>query len=451
MAPLYIGIDIGTTNITLTALDLTERKVPSSRSLPNRRVESSDEYAYLQDPIAIEESVRQLLTDVRGPIAAICVTGQVHGIVYYDSSGLACSPLYTWLDQRAMVVFDNMSSQEALLEQTGHLLPPGYGLLTHYANRRLGKVAQEAVGFCGIIEYITSRLVGTILPSSDPSCLGTYGGFDPVTLSFDHGLLTEVFGTSAYTFLEPSEPFEIAGQTPQGIPVIYGVGDNQAGFFAMVSSWEHSALISIGTSGQISLFSTRSECPPSMELRPFMGEGYLHVGATLTAGKTYETLQRLFASTIREAGFEISDEAIFEMMKEQARQVGSSSLVVDPRLTGSRKEPAVRGSITNIGLDTLTIGSLVLATIEGIVSELKAFGLEAEQLFSPIQSIVATGSAIRKNTLFREALSRQFSLPTIVAEVDDGAGLGAALIAAIAVGALTLSERGELAHTLLGT
>ena len=28
MAPLYVGIDIGTTNITITALDLAARKVP---------------------------------------------------------------------------------------------------------------------------------------------------------------------------------------------------------------------------------------------------------------------------------------------------------------------------------------------------------------------------------------------------------------------------------------
>ncbi|HPZ15030.1 MAG TPA: FGGY family carbohydrate kinase [Sphaerochaeta sp.] len=451
MAPLYVGIDIGTTNITITALDLAARKVPSSRSLPNRRVPSSDPYAYLQDPIAIEDSVRQLLAGVTDPIAAICVTGQVHGIVYYDSDGVACSPLYTWLDQRAMEVFDNMSSQQALYEQTGYLLPSGYGLLAHYANRRLGKIVREAVGFCGIIEYITARLVGTPLFAADPSCLGTYGGFDPVTSTFDHTLLSEVFGTSSYTFLEASQPFEIAGQTPEGVAVIHGVGDNQAGFFGMVSSWQRSALISIGTSGQISLFSKRSECPPSMELRPFLGEGYLHVGATLTAGKAYETLQRLFASTIRGVGFEITDEAVFDMMKEQAGQLSTSTLLVDPRLTGSRKDPAVRGSITNIGLDNLDIGSLVLGTIDGIVAELKAFGLEAEQIFSPIESIVATGSAVRKNPLFRASLARMFSLPAIVADVDDGAGFGAALIAATSVGALDLAKREELVHTVLGT
>lgn len=451
MAPLYVGIDIGTTNITITALDLAARRVPSSRSLPNRRIFNDEPYAYIQDPHAIEESVRTLLGDLSDPIAAVCVTGQVHGIVYYDREGMACSPLYTWLDQRAMEVFDNMSSQQALYEQTGHLLPSGYGLLAHYANRRLNKVAQQAVGFCGIIEYITARLTGKLPTLADPSCLGTYGGFDPVRSLFDRSVLTEVFGTSSYTFLEPAAPFSIAGHTPDGIAVIHGVGDNQAGFFGMVSSWQESALISIGTSGQISLFSERGDCPPTMELRPFVGQGYLHVGATLTAGKAYETLQRLFASTIRAAGSEISDEAVFEMMKKEAIDRGLSTLVVDPRLTGSRSDAAVRGSITNIGLDNLDIGSLVLGTIDGIVAELKAFALDAPTLLSSTRSVVATGSAIRKNPLFRASLARQFSLPVTVAEVDDGAGFGAALIAAIAVGALDLDGRKDLVRRLQGT
>ena len=125
MATLYIGIDIGTTNITLTALDLTAQKCPVAVSLPNQRIDTGEAFAYAQDPVAIENSVRRLLSGVTDPIAAICITGQVHGIVYYDDEGNACSPLYTWLDQRAMEIFDHMSSQEALHEQTGQLLQIG--------------------------------------------------------------------------------------------------------------------------------------------------------------------------------------------------------------------------------------------------------------------------------------------------------------------------------------
>ena len=132
-------------------------------------------------------------------------------------------------------------------------------------------------------------------------------------------------------------------------------------------------------------------------------------------------------------------------------KIERSSLSVDPRLTGSRKDPSVRGSISNITLDNLNVGSLALGTIDGIIAELKQFRQESAQVFSSVESIVATGSAVRKNSLFRESLASQFNLPSVVAEIDDGAGFGAALIAAVAVEGLRLEERGPLVHRLLGT
>ena len=82
----------------------------------------------------------------------------------------------------------------------------------------------------------------------------------------------------------------------------------------------------------------------------------------------------------------------------------------------------------------------MLGTIDGIVDELYQFGLESGQVFDAVESIVATGSSVRKNFLFREALNRKFNRSTIVAQVDDGAGFGAALIGAVAIGALSLPQ-----------
>ncbi|MGE4585141.1 MAG: sedoheptulokinase [Sphaerochaeta sp.] len=452
MGAVHIGLDIGTTNITMVVLDLEQQSVPSSRSIPNVRYQTGESYAYAQDPVAIEQAVRSLLAQVKQPIGSLCVTGQVHGIVYHDAAGKAVSPLYTWLDRRAMEAIDGVDSQHLLYEKTGVLLPSGYGLLAHYANRRLGKVPEESTGFCGILEYVTGRLIGSVLDRSDPSCLGPFGAFDPVASHFNSNVLQEVFGSTEPRFLDSCTPFALAGYTPEGIPVAYPVGDNQAGFFGMVSDWQHSVLVSMGTSGQLSLFSTDSNCPSSMELRPFLGEGFLHVGATLTAGKAYETVQRFIASTIRSAGMDISDEAVFTLMKQTGQTEGKpGALQIDTRLNGSRKDPAVRGSIRGIDLDNLTLGNLVIGTIDGIVDELHQFSTESGERFAKMQRIIATGSSVRKNPLFKDALGRAFRLPTTIAEVDDGAGFGAALIAAVATRALGRNESRSLVGKLLGT
>ncbi|HZJ88987.1 MAG TPA: hypothetical protein VFC80_07525, partial [Sphaerochaeta sp.] len=97
MGEYYIGLDIGTTNITLTALQAGATTAPKATSIPNPQRARDPSYAYTQDPHAIEAAARKLLAAVPGRIAAICVTGQVHGILYFDAAGLACSPLYTWL------------------------------------------------------------------------------------------------------------------------------------------------------------------------------------------------------------------------------------------------------------------------------------------------------------------------------------------------------------------
>lgn len=449
---VHVGIDIGTTNITMTVLDLDEKIVPRCHSVPNKRISTGEPYAYAQDPHAIEEAVDALLLRIDKPIGSISITGQVHGIVYHDAVGQAVSPLYTWLDQRAMVPVGGKTTQDALFEETGVLLPSGYGLLAHYANRRLGKVPVGAVGFCGILEYIANRLTGSLSTSSDPSCLGTYGAFDPVSSEFDPIVLQEVFGEAGHHFLEASLPFAIAGHTAHGIPVTFPVGDNQAGFFGMVSQWESSALISLGTSGQISLFSKSPECPDSMELRPFLGQGYLHVGATLTAGKAYETLQKFLMSVFQSAQVSITDEEVFDLMKLAAvASTGDDSLVVDTRLTGTRKDPSARGSIRNIGLDNFTLGNLVGATVDGIIGELKSFTSDATDVFSSVSKIVATGSSVRKNQLFSESLNRVFEMPASIAQVDDGAGFGSALIGAVAIGAVDIDASRNVVHGMLGT
>lgn len=435
---VHVGLDIGTTNITLVALDLQECSIVDYRSASNDRYTNDETYAYAQDPKGIERQVRLLMEGLDAPIASICVTGQVHGILYYDDKGEAVSPLYTWLDQRGMVEIDGKSSQRVLFEETGTLLPAGYGLLCHFANRRMGKVPTEAVGFCGILEYITGRLIGSPLRSSDPSCLGTYGAFDPVRSEFDPAVLEFVMGRKSSRFLGSSGPFTVAGYGEGGVPVAYPVGDNQAGFFGMVPDWSGAALVSIGTSGQISLFSNQGECPPSMELRPFLGQGYLHVGATLTAGKAYEVLEKLFAAVVAECGYEVDHETVFSMM----RRVGTQSskvepLVIDTRLTGTRREPLVRGSIGNVGIDTLNIRNLVRGTVAGIIGELHGFVSDSTQ---PIESLVAIGSSVRHNILFRDELERKFGVAPVVPQVSDGAGLGAALIGAVSIGDLSLTD-----------
>ncbi len=299
-----------------------------------------------------------------------------------------------------------------------------------------------AVGFTGILEYITSRLVGKSLWKSDPSSLATFGAYDPVTKEHDRNLVREVMGGTDLMFPLPADPYEPAGTFGNGATMCYPVGDNQAGFFGVVADPQTSCLVSIGTSGQISLYSPTPLCPASMELRPFLNEGYLQVGATLTAGKAYETLEKFIHSLLHAYEKHLDHDRVFELMKKAALEEpeGLNPLLVDTTLNGTRRDGSLRGSIQNIGLDNLTLGNLVRGTIDGIVRELLDFTTEIGTIFAPVRTVVATGSAVRKNMLFPQSLEAQFRKKVQVAGVEDGAAVGAALIAAISAGKISREQ-----------
>jgi sedoheptulokinase len=439
-----LGIDIGTTNLNVSLLDLDERRIVQRRSAPNPRFPSPDEYAYLQDPGLIIASVRDMIASIQEPISAMCVTGQVHGILYVDSQGRPLSSLSTWLDRRGTVSLPSQggkTAQTLLFEKTGIHLPNGYGLLSHYANRWLGLVPPGAHRILGILEYVTGELVGEVLTRSDGSTLGPFGGFDPVTERQNPVLLNEVLDSPTPGFLSPARPFEIAGTTARGIPVTYPVGDNQAGFFGLIARPASTCLVSIGTSGQISVFSPSSVCAPTMELRPYLGLGFLHVGATLCAGKAYEVLQKFLQEVLKAGGISVEDEAVFRMMARSAQAVGAPSpLEVDTAFNGSRSDAHRRGSIRGITLDNLTLGNMVRGTVEGIIRELEEFRQGAEGIFRDLRTLVATGSAVRKNPLFSQELERQFNLELRIPQIDGGAALGAALIAAVGAHLVSLPD-----------
>ncbi len=53
-----LGIDVGTTNLNASLVDLETGRVAERRSAPNLRLASEDGYAYQQDPAGIAAAVR---------------------------------------------------------------------------------------------------------------------------------------------------------------------------------------------------------------------------------------------------------------------------------------------------------------------------------------------------------------------------------------------------------
>ena len=97
-----MGIDIGTTTVSIVLTDTETGKLLARETVEhNSFLQSSRPEQKIQDPGQIYEIVRELLAKMQGEHGlpdGIGFTGQMHGMLYVDASGMAVSPLYTRQD-----------------------------------------------------------------------------------------------------------------------------------------------------------------------------------------------------------------------------------------------------------------------------------------------------------------------------------------------------------------
>ena len=444
----FAGLDLGTTKIAGLLLEAG----PPGGGARVRHVVSRDHQAglpgahpweHLQDPERLLALAREVLGELSaedGPPDGLCVTGQMHGVLYVDRAGRAASPLWTWLDRRAGLAHpEGGSYAQVLSARTGCQLHPGYGAATHFYNRDHGLVPESAAGLCALMDFVSMRLAGARRPATDPTIAASLGFYDLGRDRLDAAAVREA-GLDDLEWSRVVPAGTRLGATEEGTAVLAPLGDNQASFLGSIRDLERSALLNVGTGGQINLFS-RQVVPlqPPLDARPFPGGGFLLVGASLCAGKAYALLEELFAGVLESFGTGRPEAPLFDRMNRLAREAGEEpALEVDTRFQGTRGDPGVTGRIGNITPGNLTPAALVRGFLRGIAGELHdcyrrmtdAAGVRR------ITAIVASGNAIRRNPALREEFARRFALPLLFPRLGEEAALGAALCAAVGLGAL---------------
>lgn len=394
--------------------------------------------------------MRQLLTLYPGA-AGIGVTGQMHGIVYTDRSGNAVSPLYTWQDRKGLLpAGDNETIACRLTRLTGFPLSTGFGLVTHAALTSQGKLPQEAVKLCTIADYIAMRLAQGNAPIMEASNAASIGLFDVRQGRFDEAALAAA-GISADWLPPVRSSVTPLGQTREGIPVFNAIGDNQASVLGSVRELDSSLLVNVGTGGQLSAYSKRFLAAEGLETRPFPGGGVLLVGASLAGGKAYAMLERLFRSVLDAYSSERERESApadlygrMESLLDRKWPAGDK-LKVRTQFYGTRGQPDVKGAIEEIGPDNLTPEHLTAGFLEGLADELhRYYCLLPPQLCLGYASLTCSGNGMRYNKHLRRICAERFGLPVRLPALREEAAVGAALHAAVALGATAYETAGRL-------
>ena len=133
-----IGIDIGTTNVSVLLYDDLNKKVQHIYSFKNEFI-SEDK---TQNPNLIYSKVKAILDEIFENykyISSIGLTGQMHGVLYLDNSGNAVSPLYTWQNEFAgRKNPEGITYLEEIKNTVNEVLYNGYGLATLYYHAKNG-------------------------------------------------------------------------------------------------------------------------------------------------------------------------------------------------------------------------------------------------------------------------------------------------------------------------
>ena len=364
-----VGLDLGTTKIAGLLLETGAAGRPARvLRVASREHEAGLPAAHpwedLQDPGRLLALARELLRELvaeAGAADGLCVTGQMHGILYVDAAGNAVSPLATWLDQRAGRPHpEGGSFAEVLSARTGYRVPPGYGAATHFYDLNNGLVPGTAAGLCSLMDFVTMRLAGGSRPVTDATIAASFGLYAPAGDRVDPEALRKA-GLDDVPWSRVAPAGTRIGATPAGTAVFTPLGDHQASFLGSVRDVEHAAQLNVGTGGQISVFAARPGALPfPLETRPFPGGGCLHVGAPSAAARPTRCWRSSSRRVCESLGGVRPEAPALRADEPAGREGGEETpLEVDTRFQGTRADPRITGRIEHITPGNLTPAALV--------------------------------------------------------------------------------------------
>ena len=421
----YLGIDTGTTSISTAAIDSSGQLI-DHRTLNHSSFIKGESFNKIQNPERINNFVADILADIMkalGVPSAIGFTGQMHGMLYVNSSGDSVSPLYTWED---------LSGTETvkILRSHGMKCSVGYGLATHLYLQMNGKIPNDAVKMTTISDYIAMKLCGKTSPVLSSDMAASWGCFDVKAHEFMYDSL-ENAGVDVSFLPEIVKGYHVIGHTKENVPVVCSIGDNQAAVKgALKDSPEDSALINVGTGSQISLVTNEYyDSEGDIETRPYGAEKYILSGAGLCGGRAYAMLEGFYESL---CGYEC-----YSMMQTNAESFIemhgiNSAWKVETTFSGTRSNPDKRGSISGIGIGNFCPGALTVGVIRGIIDELYGYYTRMKAITGrDAKYIAGSGNGLRKNKLMQRIAGDIFGMEIHIPDYTEEAACGAALCAGI--------------------
>ena len=438
----FLGIDVSTTASKALVIDQEGHVVASH----------SKEYA-LKTPYplwaeqnpddwweATSHSIQQVLKKVSPEsIASIGLTGQMHGLVSLDKKGKPLRPAILWNDQRSNAECEEITEQlgsDFLIKHIGSILlpcfitpkllwlkkqePDVYDAISHIL------LPKDYVRFCLSGEYATDV--------SDASGLGLLDIEKRIwstallsILKIPHSWLPRLFESQEISATVSAAAAKKTG-LKVGTPIAAGAGDQPAQ--SIGNGIIESGLVSlaVGTSGVT--FSIADKYHPDLQGRVntfchAIPNKWFHMGVTMSAAGSLRWLRDTLAPTSSYASLD---------QKAVTISRGSNGLLFAPYLSGERHPHSdAFARATWVGL-TLNhqLAHMIRSVLEGVAFSLR----DNIELFRILgihpESVIMSGGGANSE-LWSMIIAEVMGLPLYTLHSNEGAALGAAILAAVGV------------------
>ncbi|MET0694727.1 MAG: xylulokinase [Propionibacteriaceae bacterium] len=418
---LVAGIDSSTQSVKVVVVESeTGEIVRSSRAAHPAGTEVSADAWWAAYTEASADPA--LLADVR----AIAVGGQQHGMVTLDDSGALVRDALLWNDNRsapdATDLIEELGGGQAWADAVGTVPVASMTVSKiRWLARSEPENAERTTSVVLPHDWLTWQLGGRSFdPVTDRGDASGTCYFDATENEYRHDLVHRALGHEL-KLPRVARPDEIIGQTPEGIAIAPGTGDNMAGGLGL-GLGPGEAVVSLGTSGTAFSQSDRQTHEPTGTVAGFADAtgAFLPLVCTLNGARNLVATAQLLGVSLDE----------MSQLALSARP-GSDGLTFIPYLEGERTPPLpdAHGQLVGMTLSNLTPANLARATIEGVLWSL-AYGVQVlREEAGEINKITLTGGASQSPAVHRIATA-VFGLPIVVTDSFESVAVGAAKQAA---------------------
>jgi xylulokinase len=453
MPDFLLGVDIGTTGSKALLIDSggglkasATTEYPMMTPQPQWAEQHPDEW--WRSTVASIKSVIRESAILPDQIAAIGLTGQMHGLVLLDGKGTVLRPCIMWNDQRSAqecLAITNAVGESKLLELTGNPVLPGFTApKVLWVREHEPEVYRQISKILLPKDYIRYRLTQSFLSDvSDASGTSMFdvGGrkwSDEMlrALTVPREWLPEVTESPVANSRVSSRAAKETGLR-EGTPVVGGAGDQAAQAVGAGVIKEGVVSVTIGTSGVV--FASSDAFRPHGKLHAFCHAvpNMWHVmGVMLSAGGSFRWYRDALCGWDKVKADVLGRNA-YDLLTDEAAEIppGCDGLIFLPYLGGERTphpDPDARGVFFGLTLRH-TKAHLTRAVLEGV-----SFGLRdslelMRSLGISVKQVRASGGGA-KSLFWQQLLANVFNTEIVTVNVTEGAAYGAALLAGVGAG-----------------